>query len=105
VNAIAPGKHATPMNADVMLGDPDAIDRATEIFAKLTPLRGRPGLAEDIAHAALWLASDEAGFVSGHTLVVDGGLTTGTRENVKPGESGRFATRQALIREGGGRGL
>ncbi|MFZ0757785.1 MAG: SDR family oxidoreductase, partial [Trebonia sp.] len=46
---------------------------------------GRVGEADDIAHAALWLASDDAGFVSGQTLVVDGGLTTGSRENVAPG--------------------
>jgi NAD(P)-dependent dehydrogenase (short-subunit alcohol dehydrogenase family) len=105
VNAIAPGKHATPMNADVALGDPAAIEAAVALFTKMTPLRGRPGLADDIAHAALWLASDEAGFVSGHTLVVDGGLTTGSKENVAPGEGGRFAARQELIREAGGRGL
>ncbi len=105
VNAIAPGKHATPMNADVALGDPDALDEAVALFTKMTPLRHRPGLPEDIAQAALWLASDDAGFVSGHTLVVDGGLTTGSRENRAPGEGNRFATRQPLIREGGGRGL
>lgn len=64
-----------------------------------------PPLADDIAHAALWLASDEAGFVSGHTLVVDGGLTTGTKENLLPGQQGRWARRQDLIREGRVRGL
>src|SRR5438128_2634313 len=42
----------------------------------LQPIR-RPGLPEDIAHAALWLASDESSFVNGHALVVDGGLTGG----------------------------
>jgi len=105
VNAIAPGKHATPMNADVALGDPAAVEQAVELFTKMTPLRGRPGLAIDIARAALWLASDEAGFVSGHTLVVDGGLTTGTPENVEPGQGNRFSRRQPLIREGGQRGV
>ena len=70
VNAIAPGKILTPMNATNLIGDPDAMDEAREAFATRTPLRGRIGEAEDIAHAALWLASDDAGFVSGHTLVL-----------------------------------
>ena len=43
--------------------------------------------------------------MSGHTLVVDGGLTTGTPENVEPGQGNRFSRRQPLIREGGQRGV
>jgi NAD(P)-dependent dehydrogenase (short-subunit alcohol dehydrogenase family) len=105
VNAIAPGKILTPMNAASLTGDPDAMDEAREAFATRTPLRGRIGVAEDIAHAALWLASDDAGFVSGHTLVVDGGLTTGSKENVAPGEHGRWAIRRDLVREAGRSGL
>ncbi len=105
VNAIAPGKHVTQMNAAQIVGDPDDLVATMEAFKTRTPIRGRVGIADDIAHAALWLASDDAGFVSGHTLVVDGGLTTGSRENVAPGEQGRWAVRQDLIRERGGRGL
>ena len=105
VNAIAPGKILTPMNAANLIGDPDAMDEAREAFATRTPLRGRIGVADDIAHAALWLASDDSGFVSGHTLVVDGGLTTGSKENVAPGEHGRWAVRRDLVREAGRSGL
>jgi NAD(P)-dependent dehydrogenase (short-subunit alcohol dehydrogenase family) len=105
VNAIAPGKILTPMNAATIVGDPDAMDEAREAFATRTPLRGRIGVADDIAHAALWLASDDAGFVSGHVLVVDGGLTTGSKENVAPGEHGRWASRRDLVREGGHSGI
>jgi NAD(P)-dependent dehydrogenase (short-subunit alcohol dehydrogenase family) len=105
VNAIAPGKILTPMNAANLTGDPDAMDEAREAFRTRTPLRGRIGVAEDIAHAALWLASDDAGFVSGHTLVVDGGLTTGSKENVAPGEHGRWADRRDLVREAGRSGV
>jgi NAD(P)-dependent dehydrogenase (short-subunit alcohol dehydrogenase family) len=105
VNAIAPGKILTPMNAANIVGDPNAMDEAREAFATRTPLRGRIGEAFDIAHAALWLASDDAGFVSGHTLVVDGGLTTGSKENVAPGEHGRWASRRDLVREAGRSGV
>ncbi|MGI9622444.1 MAG: glucose 1-dehydrogenase [Acidimicrobiales bacterium] len=103
--AIAPGKHNTPMNADVLYGDPEALERSLEYFTERgTPLRGRPGLAEDIAEAAVWLSSDRAGFVSGHTIVVDGGFTTGSAEGAKPG-GGRFGSHEPLLREGGKRGL
>ncbi len=105
VNAIAPGKHVTEMNAAQLVGDPDDLEATAAAFATRTPLRGRIGLADDIAQAALWLASDDAGFVSGHTLVVDGGLTTGTRENVAPGGHGRWATSGPLLREHGRHGI
>jgi NAD(P)-dependent dehydrogenase (short-subunit alcohol dehydrogenase family) len=105
VNAIAPGKILTPMNAANIVGDPDAMVQAREAFQTRTPLRGRIGVADDIAHAALWLASDDAGFVSGQTLVVDGGLTTGSKENIAPGEHGRWASRRDLVRESGRSGL
>ena len=105
VNAIAPGKILTPMNAAAIVGRADAMDEAREAFQTRTPLRGRIGIPDDIAHAAVWLASDDAGFVSGHTLVVDGGLTTGSRENVAPGKHGRWATRRDLAREAGRTGL
>ena len=105
VNAIAPGKILTPMNAAAVVGSADAMDQAREAFQTRTPLRGRIGMPDDIAHAALWLASDDAGFVSGQTLVVDGGLTTGSKENVAPGEHGRWASRQDLLREAGRSGI
>jgi NAD(P)-dependent dehydrogenase (short-subunit alcohol dehydrogenase family) len=93
------------MNAAALVGDPDALEETFAAFATRTPLHGRTGVADDVAHAALWLASDEAGFVSGHTLVVDGGLTTGSREAVAPGTHGRWASRRDLAREGGRSGL
>jgi NAD(P)-dependent dehydrogenase (short-subunit alcohol dehydrogenase family) len=46
-------------------------------LATYQPLR-RAGLPDDIANAAVWLASDESSFVTGHALVVDGGFTAGT---------------------------
>ena len=47
---------ATPMAAMAFLGDPEAIEEVTEVIAKTSPLKGRPGLATDVAQAALWLA-------------------------------------------------
>src|SRR3954467_2884116 len=93
------------MNAAQIVGDPDDLAGTITAFQNRTPIRGRVGLADDIAQAALWLASDDAGFVSGHTLVVDGGLTTGSKEDVAPGEHGRWAHRRDLVREAGRSGV
>jgi len=99
VNCIAPGNMATPMVADVISGDPDAV--VVEPLANVSPIKGRPGLASDIAHAALWLASDDAGYVTGQTLAVDGGLTAGTANVIPP----LFRKHSPMIRERGKRGV
>lgn len=75
VNAISPGNTVTAMTATVTSGDPDAIDQTTQKIAATSPL-GYAGVPDDIAAAALYLASDDARYVSGHTLVVDAGQTT-----------------------------
>lgn len=66
VNAVAPGFIATDMIATVP-------EKVIETLKEKTPL-GRLGLPEDIANAYLFLASDEASFINGHCLSVDGGL-------------------------------
>jgi NAD(P)-dependent dehydrogenase (short-subunit alcohol dehydrogenase family) len=83
VNAICPGGTATWIWAPVYPEMPaEQIDRTPEIvepwLAAGTPL-GRAGFPVDIANAALWLASSESSFVTGHALVEDGGLTAGKR--------------------------
>ena len=77
VNAIAPGPMATPMIAEVVRGDPSDVAAAEAALQKDSPL-GVAGQARDIANAALYLASDDARQVTGHTLVVDAGVTTGS---------------------------
>ncbi len=75
VNAIAPGTLRTPAWEERRQMDPDVFDRV----AKWYPL-GRIGEPEDVAGAALFLASDEAAWISGAVLPVDGGLTAGNME-------------------------
>jgi NAD(P)-dependent dehydrogenase (short-subunit alcohol dehydrogenase family) len=75
VNAIAPGAIHTPMS---VINGVDELE--TEDFhewylrRRKIPL-GRPGQAEEVAAVALFLASEECSYVTGHTLVADGGLT------------------------------
>ncbi len=100
VNAIAPAGMATAMVANVSTGDPDAIEETKKILAQNSPLKGRPGLAEDVANAALWLASDESGYTSGHTLTTDAGITVGATTNPIA-----FAEYEPLFLEAGKKGL
>ena len=83
-----------------LAGDPDAIEATKARLAKTSPLKNRPGMAEDVANAALWLASDESGYTNGLTLTTDAGVTTGSSANTPP-----FDEHQPLIREAGKRGI
>jgi glucose 1-dehydrogenase len=69
INSIAPGAIQTPINHD-------AWDTAEHLqtLLKLIPQK-RIGTVEDIGNAAVWLASDDADYVNGTTLFVDGGMT------------------------------
>jgi NAD(P)-dependent dehydrogenase (short-subunit alcohol dehydrogenase family) len=71
VNAILPGGVATPMLLE------RGFKQSPE-FEKMAPLLhplGRIARPEEIAEAAMWLLSDRASFVTGHTLAVDGGFS------------------------------
>ena len=100
VNCIAPAGMATPMVADVMTGDHKNLDETIATLAALSPLKGRAGLAQDVANAALWLASDESGYTSGLTLTVDAGTTTGSTA-----EPPAFAEYAPMVREAGRKGV
>jgi NAD(P)-dependent dehydrogenase (short-subunit alcohol dehydrogenase family) len=69
VNAVCPGVIQTPMIDRLTGNDKEAIEQ----FTNLEPV-GRFGQAEEIANAVLWMCSDEASFVTGHAMVVDGGF-------------------------------
>ena len=66
VNAVAPGFIVTPMTADVP-------EKVLQIMRDKTPL-GTLGEPEDVAQAYLFLASDEAKYINGAVLSIDGGL-------------------------------
>lgn len=69
VNGIAPGAIRTPINSSAW-DTPEALKN----LLTLIPY-GRIGLPEDIARAAVWLASDDSDYVVGTTLFIDGGMT------------------------------
>ena len=76
VNAICPGHIVTERMADRWRDHPETL----RYFAEQYPLR-RTGTPADIANAVLFLCSDEAAFITGHSLVVDGGLTIQLQED------------------------
>jgi NAD(P)-dependent dehydrogenase (short-subunit alcohol dehydrogenase family) len=98
VNAVAPGNTVTAMTSAVITGDPNDVKTTEAQIAKGSPL-GIAGLPSDIASALLYLASDEARYVTAHTLVVDSGQTAAL---------GRTVFHDApndVIREAGKRGV
>ena len=72
VNALAPGGVRTAMLERSFGNDEEAMTA----FGQIHPL-GRLGTSEEMAQAIIWLCSDEAAFITGHTLVVDGGFLAG----------------------------
>jgi NAD(P)-dependent dehydrogenase (short-subunit alcohol dehydrogenase family) len=67
VNAVSPGYIRTPMVEPVIASNPDL---EKQIVAN-QPI-GRLGTPEEVAEAVLWLSSDAASFVTGHTMAIDG---------------------------------
>ena len=80
VNAVALGSFRTPMLEDVMrhYSGSDDISQVEPQVARMNAL-GRLGRPEEAAAAIAWLCSDEASYVTGHTMIVDGGMTAGFR--------------------------
>jgi NAD(P)-dependent dehydrogenase (short-subunit alcohol dehydrogenase family) len=68
---VAPGQTVTPETEELMLAD-DEVSRIQREYLRKIPLR-RAGTPRDQAMAVLFLASDDAAFISGQSLIVDGG--------------------------------
>jgi NAD(P)-dependent dehydrogenase (short-subunit alcohol dehydrogenase family) len=76
INVLVPGAFATPMLEEVFAHfSPNDRAAAEASYQKRIPL-GRIGRPEEAADVVLWLCSDQANYVTGHSLVVDGGLTS-----------------------------
>ena len=76
VNAIAPGSTVTQGTRELFYSDDPEKKKLAESLLSHVPLK-RPGTPQDIANAALYLASAAADYVTGHILVVDGGWICG----------------------------
>ncbi|MBX9797257.1 SDR family NAD(P)-dependent oxidoreductase [Sphingomonas sp.] len=99
VNAICPGFITTNIFVSSVGIEGPLRDQANAaiagIAAKAQPVQ-RAGLAEDIAAAVAYLASDDAGFVTGTHIVVDGGITLGPRHSWDPQTPGLFTMLEAM---------
>lgn len=76
VNCVCPGFVRTPFIGGIL-----ADEKRTKRLTRMHPL-GRLGEPEDIASAVLFLASDEASWITGHALVVDGGFAAGQASEI-----------------------
>ena len=76
VNCIAPGTVDTPMAKEVLGRAPNGKE-LLQALERMHPMR-RIGQPKEIAYGALFLVSDESSFVTGHCLVIDGGLSIGS---------------------------
>jgi NAD(P)-dependent dehydrogenase (short-subunit alcohol dehydrogenase family) len=102
VNAICPGGIVTPIflgGRKLKAGANVSLEETLRpAFAQMQPIP-RAGEPLDIANAALFLASDESGFITGHELVVDGGLTVGRRRTEDVAASPLFQAISQLVDE------
>lgn len=76
VNCVCPGFVRTPL-MDGLVKDPERLRKITALH----PL-GRLGTPEDVAHAVVFLASEESSWITGHALVVDGGFCAGPAADI-----------------------
>ncbi len=102
VNSISPGAIATGIFGKALGLSVEAAEKTAAVMREVTksaqPIP-RAGLPDDIAHAAVFLGSDESTFINGHDLVVDGAITGG--RNWTQQQQGYVAMRKAFDQIGG----
>ena len=76
VNSISPGSTVTDATRGLFYDDDGGFNEQGKRLLSFVP-SGRPGEVDDVAGAALYLASDMASYVTGHNIVIDGGWTCG----------------------------
>jgi NAD(P)-dependent dehydrogenase (short-subunit alcohol dehydrogenase family) len=102
VNSISPGVIATGIFGKALGLSVEAAEKTPEVMREIIKTAQpipRAGLPDDIAHAAVFLASDESSFVNGHDLVVDGAITGG--RNWTAQQQGYVAMRKAFDQSAG----
>ncbi|HEY0330879.1 MAG TPA: SDR family oxidoreductase [Rhodopseudomonas sp.] len=102
VNSISPGAIATGIFGKALGLSVEAAEQTAatmrEVYKTAQPIP-RAGLPDDIAYAAVFLASDESGFINGHDLVIDGAITGG--RNWSQQQQGLVALKQAFDQAAG----
>ena len=99
VNAVQPGFINTNIFTASMEMPAELVDQAKQVILQMSSQAqpvGRPGMPDDIANAVAFLSSDAAGFVTGTSLIVDGGITVGPRHSWDPEAPGMFDALQAM---------
>ena len=104
VNAVQPGFINTNIFTASMEMPAELVDQAKAMILQMSSAAqpvGRPGMPDDIAQAVAYLASDAASFVTGTSLIVDGGITTGPRHSWDPEAPGLFDALTAMAEAAG----
>jgi NAD(P)-dependent dehydrogenase (short-subunit alcohol dehydrogenase family) len=104
VNAVQPGFINTNIFTASMEMPAELVDQAKAMILQMSSAAqpvGRPGMPDDIAQAVAFLASDAASFVTGTSLIVDGGITTGPRHSWDPEAPGLFDALTAMAEAAG----
>ncbi len=104
VNAVQPGFINTNIFTASMEMPAELVDQAKAMILQMSSAAqpvGRPGMPDDIAQAVAFLASEAASFVTGTSLIVDGGITTGPRHSWDPEAPGLFDALTAMAEAAG----